>query len=125
MSLRADLIEYLATLIEDDPALSKIHLVGSARSVDAPSRPNLIVKTNGFRKLPQAPQKNLTGEFTLTLVSKHTDIDLAEDELEALLELLLPKLFTWGLSWDTADQVGWTDSLIAYDVTVNSIFKKE
>lgn len=125
MSLRSDLIEYLAALIEGDPALGRIHLVGSARSVDAPSRPNLIVKTNGFRKLPQAPQRNLTGEFTLTLVSKHLDIDLAENELEALLEVLLPKLFTWGLSWETADQVGWGDTQLAYDITVNSIFKKE
>lgn len=125
MSLRTDLIEYLAVLIADEPGLEQIHLVGSARSVDAPSRPNLIVKTNGFRKLPQAPQRNLTGEFLLTLVSKHTDVDLAENELEGLLEVLLPKLFTWGLSWETADQVGWQDSLIAYDITVNSIFKKE
>lgn len=126
MSLRADLVEYLTALVPTVEGLEKVDVIGSVRNVGEGSNvPMLIVKTNGLRKLPQAPRSHMTGNFTLTLVSPHVDIDRAEDQLDGLLELLLPSLFNWGMSWESADQVGWDDSRIAYDITINSIYKKE
>lgn len=126
MSLRADLVEYLTTILPTIEGLEKVRVIGSVRNVgEGTNTPMLIVKTNGLRKLPQAPRTHMTGEFSLTLVSPHVDIDAAEDQLDGLLELLLPALFTWGMSWESADQVDWDESRIAYDITINSIYKKE
>ncbi len=124
MSLRADLIAYLGELIPTIEGLEDVRVIPSVRALDELSKPVLIVKTNGLRKLAQSPRSHMGGEFTLTLVSPHQDIDKAEDDLDARLELLLPGLFTFGLSWQSADQANYDDTRLCYDITVTSIYKR-
>lgn len=126
MSIRTDLVERLKLICSTTEGLESIRVIESVRNVgEGTNTPMLIVKTNGLRKLPQAPRASLTGEFGLTLVSPHVDIDKAEDQLEAILEVLLPTLFTFSMSWESADQVAWDDARIAYDITITSIYTKE
>jgi hypothetical protein len=125
MSLRTDLTLYLQEICTATTGLEDVRVMPSVRDVGALSKPVLIVKTNALEKLPQAPRSHFQGSFTLTLVSPHQDIDLAEDDLEARLEVLLPALFTFGMNWESATQAAFTESLLCYDIAVTSIYKRE
>ena len=124
MSARTVLAEYLQAVIDGNPELESIKLVPSVRDVGTLSKPTLIIKTDSYSKIPVAPRSR-QGNFTLTLVSPHQNIDAAEDELDELLESLLPALFTSGLLWEDATQVGYGDSNLAYDIRITSILTPE
>jgi hypothetical protein len=121
MSARTALIEYLTTLVASEPALEDIRIIKSVRFVGEISTPILIVKTNSLSKIPAAPRSGFLGDFTLTLVSPHKDLDRAEDDLEGRLEVLLPSLFTWGLLWESADQAQYDADRICYDIHTTSV----
>jgi len=121
MSARTALVEYLTTLVASKPELEDIRVIPTIRYVGEISTPILIVKTNSLSKIAAAPRSGLLGSFTLTLVSPHQDIDRAEDDLEARLEVLLPSLFTWGLLWETADQAQYDENRICYDIQTTSV----
>lgn len=125
MSLRTDLTTYLQEICTATTGLQDVRVLPSVRDVGALSKPVLIVRTNSLQKLPQAPRLKFVGNFTLTLVSPHEDIDKAEDDLEARLEILLPTLFTYGMSWQSADQAAFTESQLCYDIAITSIYQRE
>jgi hypothetical protein len=122
MSTRDSLIAYLEPLLAATPGLEDIKLVKSIRSVDRLSQPTLIVKTVRLQKLPAAPIGNMLGEFLLVLVSNHVDVDRAEDQLDDLLEVLLPKLFNSNVVWTAADQTSFEEH-VSYDISVSNILK--
>lgn len=123
--MRTAIADYIRTLVAEYPALSGIKVVDSIRDLGQITAPTIVVKTDSYEKLAVAPLSKRQGNFTLTLISKHQDIDRAEDELDDLLELLLPALITSGVVWQSATQVGYGDSNLAYDITVTSILTKE
>lgn len=120
MSVRTEVIAYLTTVLAATTGLESVKLVPSVRDVGTLSKPTLIVKTDSFVKIDVAPRSR-QGNFTLTLVSPHVDIDEAEDELDELLELLIPALLTAGILWTDATQVGYGDTYLAYDIRISSI----
>ena len=122
MSTRDTLIQYLETVLPATEGLEGIKLVKSIRANDVLSQPILVVKTVSFVKLAEAPIGNMMGEFLLTLVSPHNDIERAEDELDDLLEVLLPALFNSHLVWTSATQVS-LEGRLAYDIAVSNILK--
>jgi hypothetical protein len=124
MSARSALVEYLTTLVAATPELEDVRVIPTTRTLGELSKPVLIVKTNSLSKIPAAPRAGFIGSFTLTLVSPHQDLDLAEDDLEARLEVLLPALFTWGLLWESADQAQYDENRICYDIQTTSILNK-
>lgn len=124
MSLRTDLVTYLQEVVAATPGLEDVKVVPSVRQVGELDRPHLIVKTDSYTKVPAAPLRKLGASFVLALVSPHRDIDRAEDDLETRLELLVPALFNHGMSWEDATQTGFGDSYLAFDIRVNSIYKR-
>lgn len=124
MSLRTDLAAYLTELLAVTPGLDDVKVVPSVRPLGELDQPVLIVKTDTYQKTPAAPLSNLTGGFTLTLISPHRDIDRAEDDLEDRLTLLAPLLFTAGISWQDATQVGYGDTYLGFDIRVTSIYRR-
>jgi hypothetical protein len=123
MSTRDSLITYLQTVLDDTEGLGRVQLVKTPRAVDKLSRPALVVKTDSLEKLPAAPIGNMLGNFLLTLVSNHLDMEKAEEQLDELLELLLPALFTHNIVWTRATQVGYDEQHIAYDIAIATIIK--
>lgn len=123
MSTRDSLIEYLRTVLDDTAGLERIHLVKTPRNVDKLSRPTLVVKTDSLEKLPAAPIGNMLGNFTLGLVSNHLDMEKAEDQLDELLEILLPALFTHNIVWTQATQTAFDEQHLSYDIAVSTIIK--
>jgi hypothetical protein len=123
MSTRASLIEYLAGVLTDTPALADVRLVKTVRATDRLSKPVLIVRTVSLEKLPAAPIGNMMGNFTLVLVSPHVDMEKAEDQLDDLLGDLLPALFTHNVVWTAATQTAYDEEHLAYDIAVSTIIK--
>lgn len=121
MSNRDTLIAYLQATLAATSGLEDVQVIKSARATDSLNKPTLIVKTQGYVKMPAAPIKKRTGTFLAVLVSPLTDLDDAEDQLDDLLDLLLPALFTSGLNWESADQTGFGDRYLSYDITLTSI----
>lgn len=121
MSNRDTLIAYLEGVLSGTPGLEAVEVVKSARNVDRLNKPTLQVRTRGYDKLPAAPIKKRSGRFVATLISPLTNLDDAEDQLDDLLDLLLPALFTSGIVWQSAEQVGWDDTHLAYDIDIVSI----
>jgi hypothetical protein len=124
MSLRTELCDYLETVCANTAGLEKVRVVRVVRDLGELSQPTLIVKTDSYEKLAAAPIRKRLGNFTITLVSNHDDIDRAETQLDDLLEALLPALFTAGLSWQEATQVEYSGNL-AFDIRITSIVTQE
>lgn len=121
MSTRASLIAQLQPILTTTPGLDKIKLIESVRATDQLStRPILIVKTDSLEKIPEAP-RSVLGNFTLVLVSPRVNVDKAEEELDDLLEILLPALRSQFIMWQRATQTSYDDQHIAYDITVTNI----
>lgn len=121
MSNRDSLIAYLEGVLAGTPGLEGVEVVKSARGTDALNKPTLVIQTQGYDKLPAAPIKKRQGRFLATLVSPLRDLDKAEDQLDDLLDILLPALFTSGIIWNTADQGGFDESYLAVEITITSI----
>lgn len=121
MSSRDGILDFLEALLPATAGLEKVKLVRSVRATDQLSRsPILIVKTNSFERVASA-SRWVQGNFTLVLVSNHKDVDKAEDQLDDLIEVLLPKLTGSSIMWDTATQTAYDDTHIAYDITVRAL----
>jgi hypothetical protein len=125
MSVRTALIEELQVLLSVTDGLEDVRVIPSVRALDDLSQCVLIVKTNGWSRTPAAPMRNLTGDFTLTLVSPHKDIDRAEDDLETRLEALTNILNTSVMGWTEATQAQYDTDRICYDIALTRIYKKE
>lgn len=122
MSQRDEVIAYLTPILAETAGLEKVKLVKSIRSLgELGAKTPLIVKTDSYEKLPQAPMSKRLGHFTLILVSTKRDLDEAEDQLDDLLEILLPKLISSGIIWDTATQTAYDDTHLSYDISIRSI----
>jgi hypothetical protein len=122
MSSRDSLIEALEPILADTEGLEGVRLVKSVRNVGELSTPVLIVKTDAFEINAAAPRTAAVGQFSLILVSPHKDLDKAEDQLDDLLELLLPTLLSASLVWSRAEQKQfYDDSHICYEIAVTAI----
>jgi hypothetical protein len=121
MSSRDSLIEALEPILSGTAGLESVRLVKSVRNIGALSQPNLIVKTDSFEINSAAPRSSAVGQFTLVLVSPHSDLDKAEDQLDDLLAILLPTLLTHSMSWSKADQTQFDDSHLSYDIAVTAL----
>jgi hypothetical protein len=123
MSTRDSLIEYLEGIVAGTAGLEQVKIVKSVRATDRLSKPVLIVKTDSLEKLPAAPIGNMLGNFTLVLVSHLANVEKAEDQLDELLAILLPALFTNNIVWTSATQTQYDESHLAYDVAISTIIK--
>lgn len=94
-------------------------IIPSQRNYDALAVPSIILKQAGLDPHPAAPQSYHLTRMVITLADPHTDIDKAEDALDANLELLLAAIKKQPLMrFTTAEKVGLSEKYIAYDVTV-------
>lgn len=122
MSSRSSLIDYLEPIVAATPGLEDIRFIRSVRAVDQlGNKPILILKTDSIEVLPEAPRSSPLGRFTLVLVSPHVDVEKAEDQLDDLLEILLPTLFGAAVMWERATQTAYDDQHISYDISIRSI----
>lgn len=125
MSARSIVIDTLETIKALEPALADVQISAAARDIGELDRPYLIVRTGEYAPTPQAPMRNITWSGTVTLVSPHRDQIKAEDQLEALLEVLGPHLLNYQMLWSSAPLTNYDEQHIALDINVTSIFQKE
>jgi hypothetical protein len=125
VSSRDSLIAHLEPILAGTAGLEDVRLIKSVRNIGALSQPTLIIKTDAFELNAQAPRSAAIGVFTLVLVSPHTDIDKAEDQLDDLLEMLLPTLLGSAIVWSRAEQTAFDDTHLSYDIAVTALLSQE
>ncbi|MFC5930206.1 hypothetical protein D6T64_05640 [Cryobacterium melibiosiphilum] len=120
MTAREQLVTALTAVI---PRTWK--LVPYQDNLDTLDRVTLVLKQSTISKAPAAPQGAHIVSYLLTLVTPETDAQKAELALDALVDELLFMLdgITW-LTWDTATKVQFSDSNMAYDITVEALTRK-
>lgn len=100
-------------------------VVAAKRSIDPPVKTTVVVKQLGVDKPPQLPRGARTIRFVLTLISRHTDPDKAEDDLDSALPDLLDVLDqVRNLTWTSSDYVLVDDKYLGVDVQVTTATKK-
>lgn len=132
MSARTGLLDALEAAFAAVPGANKPRLVRGPRATDVPGgRPFVVARTLTYAPLPEAPLSKVRWTGLITLVSKHTDLIRAEDQLEELYELVfqIPRTgrFLIGEASLTAyaQNEDGTPSQLALEVQVTSIFNQE
>jgi hypothetical protein len=132
MSARTGLLDALEAAFAAVPGVNKPRLVRGPRATDLPGgRPFVVARTLTYAPLPEAPLSKVRWTGLITLVSKHTDLIRAEDQLEELYELVfqIPRTgrFLIGEASLTAyaQNEDGTPSQLALEVQVTSIFNQE
>jgi len=132
MSARTGLLDALEAAFAGLEGVNKPRLVRGPRATDAPGgQPFVVARTLTYAPLPEAPLSKVRWTGLLTVVSKHTDIIRAEDQLEGLYEVLfgIPRsgrfligdatLITYAVNADGSP------AQLALEVQVTSIFNQE
>lgn len=90
------------------------------------SKTTVILKHSRIEKLDAAPIGHLRHTVTLTVADPRTDVDAAEDGLDAAVTELITALDAHNnISWSTAEKVLLTDSNLAWDITLTTITSRE
>jgi hypothetical protein len=118
-TVREKLIEYLTAVCAETEGLEKVKFVTSARNLGNLSQPTFILTVKSYEPNPAAPHYVL-GNFVGVLVSNHLDLDKAEQQLDELLAILLPLLFSWGVIYSSADPTDFDDQHRSFDITFSS-----
>jgi hypothetical protein len=124
-SSRDSLIAALEVILADVAGLEDVRLVKSSRDLGVLSKPTIIVARGTYEVNAAAPRLSAIGQFTLALVSPHTDVDKSEEQLDDLLELLLPALLTSTTSWTSAEPTVFDDTHNSYDIAVTALLSQE
>jgi hypothetical protein len=124
-SSRDSLIAALEVILADVAGLEDVRLVKSSRDLGVLSKPTIIVARGTYEVNAAAPRSSAIGQFTLVLVSPHTDVDKSEEQLDDLLEILLPALLTATTSWSSAEPTVFDDTHDSYDIAVTALLSQE
>lgn len=132
MSARTGLLDALEEAFAALPGDVKPRLVRGPRATDAPGgQPFVVARTLTYAPLPEAPLSKVRWTGLLIIVSKHTDLIRAEDQLEELYETVftIPRSgrFLIGEAALTAyaQNEDGSPAQLALEVQVTSIFSQE
>ncbi|TFC94572.1 hypothetical protein E3T28_14820 [Cryobacterium sinapicolor] len=100
-------------------------IVAYQDGLDTLDKVTLMLKQSAIEKAPAAPQGAHIVSYVLTLIDPALDAQKAEIALDASVDDLLFKLdgIQW-LTWSRAEKVQFSDTNMAYDVTVEVITRK-
>lgn len=132
MSARSGLLDALQNIFAEMPAPNAPRLIRGPRATDAPgSQPFIVATTLTYAPLPEAPMSKVRWTGTLTIVSKHVDLIRAEDQLEALYEVIfqIPRSGRFNIGEASlkayAVNEDGSPAQLALEVQVTSIFNQE
>lgn len=115
MSVRDDVADLaVAALAAAD---IEVNVVRSLRDPGILQIPILVIDQQTVGRFAPAPLEHSTVGMILHLVSRHVDMDDAEDELDELLPLVLDAFDQQGqIAWVTATKVPYAGKYTAYDI---------
>lgn len=100
-------------------------IVPGWHTFDPTGKTTVVIKQGVVSRTPAAPIGIRTIEFTLTLMSRYTSVEQAEDDLDARLAELLAALDSMGIKWSTATPVSVDEKYLGYDIAAEINTKKE
>lgn len=89
MSVRNEFAYMLSTDWAAIPALSGVRVIASEAFLDDVHTPTALIRMHNVDRMPTAPLSHRNYGMLVTLISGHTDLDQAADELDALVEAAL------------------------------------
>lgn len=94
-------------------------------NIDTPDRVVVMLKLESIVRTPAAPLGAHDVKFVVTIVSPLTDVEKAEDALDAQVDALLHKLDELGIAWTIAEKVKFDDQHLAFDISLTLTSTKE
>ena len=96
-------------------------IIDDERSLNAITRPTLLVSVRSFTPSDYAPLSKITVTLALMILSAHTDAKAAEDDLDELLVEALTAVNTLpNLTWSEATKVVHLDRYMGYEITTQA-----
>lgn len=123
MSVRTEIADMFATDWADIPELAGVRVVATERALDDIQVPTALLRIKSVGRSDAAPNSHRNYRLTLTLISAHTDMDRAADELDELVDQVLRYLDT-RIKYDPAEVVGYDDRL-AFDIPLTILASKD
>jgi len=105
------------------PALADLRVIATERSLDDTTQPTALIRTKSYDRNPAAPVSHRNVGLLLTLISPHTDLDRAGDQLDDITTAALDYLDT-RFAHEQATSVAYADRL-AFDIPFTVIASKE
>lgn len=122
MSVRTDLAAKLRNDWRTIPALAGVRVVATERALDDIKTPTALIRQTSIGKSPDMPYSHRQVGILLTLISAHTDMERAGNQMDNLVPAALDYLDTRFLH-DDATAVGYGQRL-AYDIPITVLAPK-
>jgi len=104
---------------------SNVRVIDSQRTLDRIDSPTLQIIHTGVAKTPAMPLAARDIEFTLNLLSPIEDIEMAEDELDNLIDEVLDALDRYPTANYSAAAKGVIGNLAGYSITLTLTIPKD
>ena len=126
MSVRSGMADTMRTDWVAIPDLAGVRVIATQRALDEPSKPTALITSRFLTKSPNLPNSYRHVGLMLTLISPHTDLDKAQDQLDVIAEASLDYLEVQPhvLDIDPATTVGWDSSRLAFEIPFTVLAKK-
>jgi len=116
MSMRSAAVDALTGVLPNTWTI-----IDDERSLNAITRPTLLVSVRSFTPSDYAPLSKITVTLALMILSAHTDAKAAEDDLDELIVELLAAVNTLpNLTWSEANKVVHLDRYMGYEITTQA-----
>jgi hypothetical protein len=122
VSLRKDLADTIRSDWASVPTLADFRVIATERELDDIQVPTALIRQRTIVRTPGLPLSHRDVGMILTLISPHTDLDRAADQLDEPVLAALDYLDQY--QHEGATQVGYLDRL-AYDLPFTVITAKE
>jgi hypothetical protein len=124
MSARSEFADALAAAWADIPALAGVRVVATERELDVIDRPTFVIRSKSIARSPEAPISHRDIGLLGSLISPHVNLDIAQDQLDDLVDAVLDHLDTFCRHGD-ATTAAWNDSRLAFDIPITILASKE
>ncbi|AOX46708.1 hypothetical protein [Microbacterium sp. BH-3-3-3] len=123
MSVRQQVADLLIELLTANEALPAINVVATERILDEVRDLTIQLRSTSIGRLPQAPISQRVIRMNAIVISGHDDPDMAVDELEDIVPLILDSLDT-SFQHEDAELVQF-GTRMAYSIPLTVIAAKE
>jgi len=123
VNVRQQVADHLSDLFTADADLSDLYVVATERQLDDINKLTIQLRGTSIGRLPAAPLSQRAIRMTAIVISAHTDIDMAADQLEEVVPLILDT-FDTSFQHEDAELVQY-GSHLAYSIPLTVIASKE
>ncbi|MDU0367673.1 hypothetical protein RWH45_10630 [Microbacterium sp. KSW4-17] len=123
VNVRQQVAEHLSEVFAADTDLPEIYVVATERQLDDIHKLTIQLRGTSIGRLPQAPLSQRAIRMSAIVISAHDDLDMAVDELDEVVPLILDS-FDTSFQHEDAELVQYGTHM-AYTIPLTVIASKE